>query len=76
MTWISGEIAVLIFSMNSTSSAYQNEIDSANTSMENSGLSKNLQYDVRSYFLKVMTPMSQQEELTEFFQSISGPLRV
>lgn len=35
MTWIAGEISVLIYQMNIQSSLYQNEIDTVNTAMKN-----------------------------------------
>lgn len=53
MTWIAGEISVLIFQLNTASSFYQNEIDIMNTSMKNQNLSSELQGEIREYFLKV-----------------------
>ena len=35
MTWIAGEISVLIFMMNNQSNFYQSEIDLVNTAMKN-----------------------------------------
>ena len=76
MTWIAGEIAVLVAQISIRSSAYQAEIDIINTAMKNARLSKPLQEEIRDYFLRVQGTMSQQEELTGFFGQISQPLRI
>lgn len=39
MTWIAGEIAVLIFNIGVKSGAYQAEVDIVNTAMKNAKLS-------------------------------------
>ena len=60
MTWIAGEISVLIFQMNTQSNYYQNEIDVMNTAMKNAKLPSELQDDIRDYFVKVQGTMAHQ----------------
>jgi len=76
MTWIVGEIAVLVAQLSIKSSGLQQEIDIVNTAMKNAKLSQDLQNEIRDYFLKVQGTMGQQEELTNFFQLISDPMRI
>lgn len=47
-----------------------------NTAMKNAGLPNELQKEVRDYFLKVQGTMAQQEELNNFLEQISEPLKV
>ena len=75
ITWISGEIAVLIGQLSAKSQGIQTEIDIMNTAMKNAKLSLDLQTEIRDYFLKVQGTMGQQEELTTFFTLISDPMR-
>ena len=53
MTWIAGEIAVLVAQISVKSAEYQTEIDIINTAMKNAKLSKPLQEEIRDYFLRV-----------------------
>lgn len=76
MTWIIGEIAVLVAQLSIKSAGLQQEIDIVNTAMKNAKLSQELQSEIRDYFLKVQGTMGQQEELTKFFDQISNPLRI
>lgn len=76
MTWIAGEIAVLVAQISIKSSGYQQEIDQMNTAMKNARLPRDLQLEIRSYFLKVQGTMAQQDELTAFLAQISNPLRI
>ena len=57
ITWISGEIAVLIGQLSSKQSGIQQEIDVMNTAMKNAKLSFELQTEIRDYFLKVQGTM-------------------
>ena len=57
ITWISGEIAVLIGQLSSKQSGIQQEIDIMNTAMKNAKLSFELQTEIRDYFLKVQGTM-------------------
>ena len=57
LTWIAGEIAVLVATINLKSQAYQDEIDSMNTAMKNAGLSNALSAEIREHFLKVQGTM-------------------
>lgn len=63
MTWIVGEIAVLVAQLSIRQVGLQNEIDIVNTAMKNAKLSSGLQAEIRDYFLKVQGTMGQQEEL-------------
>ena len=76
MTWIAGEIAVLVAQVSIKSSAYQAEIDIINTAMKNAKLPTELQGEIRDHFLKVQGTFAMQEELTAFFSQISQPLRI
>ena len=67
LTWISGEIAVLIAQLGAKNLDLQDAIDTVNTAMKNAKLSLELQEEIRDYFLKVQGTMAQQEELNEFF---------
>lgn len=58
ITWISGEIAVLIAHLGSKSGIYQDEIDTMNATMINQNLSLELQLEIRSYFLRVQGTMA------------------
>lgn len=53
MTWIVGEIAVLIAQISEKSTALQSDIDIMNTAMKNAKLPRPLQDEIRYYFLKV-----------------------
>ncbi len=53
MTWIAGEIAVLVAQISVKSAGLQQEIDIVNTAMKNAKLSTELQEEIRDYFLKV-----------------------
>ena len=53
MTWIAGEIAVLVAQISVKSAGLQQEIDIVNTAMKNAKLSNELQQEIRDYFLKV-----------------------
>lgn len=53
MTYIAGEIAVLVAQISIKSGGFQQEIDQMNTAMKNAYLPKDLQLEIRSYFLKV-----------------------
>ena len=44
--------------------------------MKNAKLSVELQEEIRDYFLKVQGTMAQQDELNDFFDQISEPLRI
>ena len=44
--------------------------------MKNAKLSFELQEEIRDYFLKVQGTMAQQDELNDFFDQISEPLRI
>ena len=44
---------------NTQSAYYQNEIDLINTAMKNAKLSRELQEEIRDYFLKVQGTMAQ-----------------
>ena len=74
MTWIVGEIAVIIFHI--SQDVYQMEIDIVNAAMRDANLPTELQSEIRDYFMKVLGPMGEQEELTAFFGQISAPLRI
>jgi hypothetical protein len=76
ITWISGEVAVLVANLSSSGSAMQGTIDEVNSVMNNQKLSNELQYGIRSHFLRVQGTMAEQEELENFFQEISAPLRI
>jgi len=53
MTWIAGEIAVLVANIGTKDNALQSAIDEVNTAMENAKLSLDLQLDIRNHFLRV-----------------------
>ena len=53
MTWISGEIAVLIVQLGAKDNSLQEDIDTVNTAMKNAKISIELQEEIRDYFLKV-----------------------
>ena len=76
ITWISGEVAVLVANLSSRSSAMQSTIDEVNSVMNQSKLSGELQNSIRSHFLRVQGTMAEQDELENFFQDISAPLRI
>ena len=44
--------------------------------MKNAKLSFELQEEIRDYFLKVQGTMAQQDELDNFFDQLSAPLRI
>ena len=44
--------------------------------MKNAKLSRKLQEEIRDYFLKVQGTMAQQDELDNFFDQLSAPLRI
>ena len=75
MTWIVGEIAVIVAQISHKATNMQSEIDVMNTAMNNAKLSKPLQAEIRDYFLKVQGTMEQQRDLEEFFGLISDPIR-
>ena len=58
MTWISGEIAVLIAQLGAKNLDLQDAIDTVNTAMKNAKLSTELQDEIRDYFLKVQGTMA------------------
>ena len=66
--YIFGELAVLIGQVDRTGSSEQQVIDTANTAMENVKLSSELRQQIRKYFKKVVSTMSQQDELNSFLQ--------
>jgi len=68
MTWIAGEIAVLVANIGTKDNALQSAIDEVNTAMKNAKLSLDLQLDIRNHFLRVQGTMAQQEELEAFFK--------
>jgi len=76
ITWISGEVAVLVANLSSRSSAMQSTIDEVNSVMNQSKLSGELQNSIRNHFLRVQGTMAEQDELENFFQDISAPLRI
>ena len=53
LTYLTGQISVLIAQIIMKGSAYQDEIDIVNTAMKNENLSNELQTKIRDYFLKV-----------------------
>ena len=57
LTWIAGEIAVLVATINLKSQAYQDEIDGMNTAMKHARLPVELQSEIRDHFLKVQGTM-------------------
>ena len=76
ITWISGEVAVIVANLGSLGSAMQSTIDEVNSVMNQSKLSDELQNSIRSHFLRVQGTMAEQDELENFFQDISAPLRI
>ena len=76
VTWISGEVAVIIFDLGSRAGRYQEEIDGMNATMIHQQLSRGLQEELRGYLLRVQGTMAQQQELDDFVRTISSPLRI
>ena len=67
ITWLSGEIAVIVAQLGAEDLELQDAIDEVNNAMFNEKLPLPLQYEIRDYYLKVQRLMAEQDELQAFF---------
>ena len=78
-SYIFGELAVLLASADTKDNEYQSVLDTANTAMDNIGLSSDTRKSIRTYFKTVQMTMTQQQELSalqgRICESLTAKLR-
>lgn len=73
--FIFGEMAVLVLEMDKKDNDFQESLDNANTAMHSLEIPEKIQDDIREYLMSVNEYKTQQNEMTNFMQSISPSLK-
>ena len=74
--YIFGELAVLIAQVGTKSKKMQEQIDNANTAMDNVALPESLRDEIREFFKSTTPTKMQADELKEFLEKLSPSLQI
>ena len=70
-----GQVASIVQSITRKSCAFQEKLDTANTTMRNLKLTENMQTKVRDFMLKTISNMDSQKELEAFLKILSPSVK-
>ena len=73
---IFGEMAVLVQVMTKKQAKFQEQVDTANTAMKNLDIGKDVQLEVKNYFLFTQVTLDEQQELEKFLGFLSPSLKL
>jgi CRP-like cAMP-binding protein len=73
---IFGEMAVLASVMTKKQVKFQEQVDTANTAMKNLAIGRDVQEEVRDYFLFTQVTLDEQQELEKFLGLLSPSLKL
>lgn len=73
---IFGEMAVLVQVMTKRQVKFQEQVDTANTAMKNLAIGRDVQEEVRDYFLFTQVTLDEQQELEKFLKLLSPSLKL
>lgn len=73
--YVLGQMSVLVGEASAKSAKLQNQIDVANTSMNNLSLNQDTKQDIRMYLISTQGTQYEQQQLKSFFDIISPTLK-